>query len=463
MTPDQNFLTLKGDRLVNRAGDSVPLRGFGLGGWMNMENFISGYPANEEGQRQAIRAVLGQEKYEFFFDRFLEYFFTEGDAAFIRSLDLNLLRLPLNYRHFEDDMRPFEIKESGFKHLDRVIDLCARHGIYTILDLHALPGYQNQGWHSDNATHKALFWQHKHFQDRVVNLWETFARRYKNNPWVAGYNPINEPGDETGQLIEPYYRRLLTAIRAIDPDHIIFFEGNRYSTDFSMFGDPLPNVVYSNHDYAAPGFIHGGPYPGETLGQYYDKEVLQEVFLAKSEYMLKHKTHIWVGEFGPMYTGKPEADAMHYAVLRDQLDIYRHYRASWSIWLYKDIGLQGVVTVAPDSPWMKRVRPLVEKKARLGADAWGGSDAHIRHVMGPLEKLFADEFPDYNPFPFFGASWAIRSLVRNILIAEALLPEFGALFEGMTETQIDEMMQSFRFDKCVQRTELANILKDYAK
>jgi aryl-phospho-beta-D-glucosidase BglC (GH1 family) len=462
MTPDPNFLTLKGDRLINRAGETVTLRGFGLGGWMNMENFISGYPANEEGQRQAIREVLGEEKYEFFFDRFLEYFFTEPDAAFIQSLGLNLLRLPLNYRHFEDDMRPFEIKEAGFRHLDRVINLCAQHGIYTILDLHALPGCQNQDWHSDNATHKAFFWQHKHFQDRVVNLWETFARRYKNNPWVAGYNPINEPGDTTGQLIEPYYRRLFAAIRAVDPDHIIFLEGNRYSLDFHMFGDPLPNVVYTNHDYAEPGFIHGGPYPGETLGKYFDKEVLQEVFLAKSEYMLKHKTHIWVGEFGPVYTGRPDADAMRYAVLRDQLDIYRHYQTSWAIWLYKDIGLQAVVYVDPASPWMKRLRPLLEKKARLGADAWGSTDTHIRHVMEPLEKLFAAEFPDYNPFPF-GVRWQIKRLVRHMLIAEALLPEFGDLFAGMTETQIDEVMQSFRFDKCVQRTELANILKDYAK
>jgi endoglucanase len=41
----------------------VVLRGFGLGGWMNMENFITGYPANEEVQRAAVREVLGQEKY----------------------------------------------------------------------------------------------------------------------------------------------------------------------------------------------------------------------------------------------------------------------------------------------------------------------------------------------------------------------------------------------------------------
>ena len=31
----------------------------GLGGWMNMENFITGYPANESAMREAVAAVLG--------------------------------------------------------------------------------------------------------------------------------------------------------------------------------------------------------------------------------------------------------------------------------------------------------------------------------------------------------------------------------------------------------------------
>src|SRR5919199_6736961 len=92
------FLTVKGNQLVNADGQPVALRGFGLGGWMNMENFITGYPANEEAQREAIRKVLGPEKYEYFFDRFLESFFGPDDAAFIHSLGLNLLRLPVNYR-----------------------------------------------------------------------------------------------------------------------------------------------------------------------------------------------------------------------------------------------------------------------------------------------------------------------------------------------------------------------------
>src|SRR3982751_521498 len=137
------FLSVRGRELVNAAGEVVRLRGFGLGGWMNMENFITGYPGNEEAMRDALRSVLGDEKYNRFFDRFLDAFFAAEDAAFIHSLELNLLRLPVNYHHFEDDMAPFEIKESGFKFLDRAIELCAKHGIYTIIDLHALPGFQN--------------------------------------------------------------------------------------------------------------------------------------------------------------------------------------------------------------------------------------------------------------------------------------------------------------------------------
>ena len=189
MTDDARFLSTSGSRIVDREGRPVLLRGFGLGGWMNMENFITGYPANEEAQREAVREVLGEEKCKFFFDRFLEHFFTVEDARFIRSLGLNCLRILINYRYFEDDMEPFVIKEEGFEHLDRVIDLCAEQEIYTIIDLHALPGYQNQDWHSDNPTHKALFWRHKHFQDRAVNLWEAIAGQVQRQPVGGGLQP----------------------------------------------------------------------------------------------------------------------------------------------------------------------------------------------------------------------------------------------------------------------------------
>lgn len=63
-----------------------------------------------------------------------------SESCFRLTRLLSLLTYRINYRHFEDDNNPRVIKESGFRHLDRVVDLCAKHHIYTVIDLHAAPG-----------------------------------------------------------------------------------------------------------------------------------------------------------------------------------------------------------------------------------------------------------------------------------------------------------------------------------
>ncbi len=452
------FLKVDRNRIHDETGEVIYLHGVGLGGWMNMENFITGFPANENSFRQVVYRALGKEKADFLFDRYLEYFFTAADARFIRSLGLNLVRLAFNYRHFEDDMNPTVLRESGLKHLDRVIKICADNEIYTILDLHAAPGYQNQDWHSDNPSQQALFWQHKHFQDRTVWLWEKIAERYKDNPWVAGYDPLNEPSDPSGVLLKPFYQRVVAAIREIDPDHIIFLEGNRYSQDLSVLGPPIPNVVYTLHDYAPPGFIFGGAYPGFTRGEYYDKNILRDRLIKNCRYMLENQTPIWVGEFGPVYTGIPENDAMRYQILEDQLSFYKELGANWCLWTYKDLGLQGLECVRPNSKWIQRIQPVLDKKAILGVDSWGGLDDNVRHIMEPIEQTFAEFFPNYKPFPF-DAQWQINRAVRHILLAEPLIEDFYPLLSGLDFNEIDELMASFLFENCAPRQELVQIIE----
>ena len=100
------LLVVKGDKLVNGKGEVVRLRGFGLGGMLHMENFIDGYPGNEEAFREVLLKAMGKKKYDLFFDAFYRNYFTEEDARYIASLGLNLIRIPINYRLFEDDMNP---------------------------------------------------------------------------------------------------------------------------------------------------------------------------------------------------------------------------------------------------------------------------------------------------------------------------------------------------------------------
>lgn len=457
---DENLLVVSGDQMVNQKGDTVILRGFGLGGMLHMENFINGYVANEEAMREGLLEVLGQEKYDLYFNTFYENYFTEADAEYVQSLGLNLIRIPINYHLFEDDMNPGVIKEEAFTHLDRVIELCAKHQIYTIIDLHALPGFQNQHWHSDNPTHKALFWKHKDFQDRALHLWEVIAERYKAQAWVAGYDVINEPADPTGQKVFPYYKRLFDAIRKIDPNHILFLEGDRYAKDFSSFTEVWDNVVYTNHDYAGPGF--GGAYPGLNGGRYVNSDTLEQDFIKKSTFMLEHQVPIWVGEFGPVYTNDPEQDETRYRVLKDQLAYYDKYKASWCIWLYKDMGLQAIMHQNEDTPYMQLVSAFLSRKDSLGADAWGSSDKNIRQVMQPIEEFIAKEFPEYDPYPS-GQNREIRQFVRHMLIAEALLPEYCNLFKGLSDEELVAVASSFNFKNYVMRDRLEAILSGKEK
>ncbi|MEO3808291.1 cellulase family glycosylhydrolase [Sphaerisporangium sp. B11E5] len=452
------FLRTAGRHFVDEAGDTVRLRGVAVGGWLNMENFITGYSGNESLMRSTVRAVLGDDRYELFFERLLTSFFGEADAKLLADAGMNCVRLPVNYRHFEDDARPFDFKKDGFRHLDRAIEACARHGIYSVIDLHALPGSQNHHWHSDNPTHRPAFWDHPHFQDRVVAIWEHIAEHYKDNPWVAGYNPVNEPADESREVVGPFYSRLVEAIRAIDPRHILFLDGNTYSTEFDVFEEPWENTVYVCHDYAAPGLGGGGDYPGETAGRYFDKAALEAKYAERTEYCRRTGTPVWVGEFGPIYTGDERADAMRRRLLSDQLDIYRRDEAGWSIWMYKDLGRQGLVYVRPDSPYMKRFGAFVAKKNRLGADQWGSDGSGVAEVTKPFYEMIDKEFPTFDPYPWGRFDW-VRTLLLNLTVAQPLAYEYAELFRGLTDDDLIALADSFALENCDVRTTLRDQLR----
>jgi hypothetical protein len=288
-------------------------------------------------------------------------------------------------------------------------------------------------------------------------IWEAIARHYRDQPWVAGYDLINEPADPTGESYVPFFQRLRDSVRKIDPAHILFIEGNTYARDFDKFDPTWKNVVYSNHDYAAPGFPSSGPYPGETNGRFYDSKAVEADFLKKSQFMIDNRLPIWVGEFGPLYTGDAAKDETRYRLLKDQLAIYDKRGVSWCIWLYRDLGLQAIVYQPETTAWMQRIKPMLDKKQRLGSDAWGSTDAGVREITEPIDAMLTREFPDYDPYPNGGKREA-RLLVRHILIAEALLSEYGKAFEGLSDDQVVALGKSFNLDQARRRTRLEAIL-----
>jgi endoglucanase len=457
MSEALQWLRASGPDVVTADGAPIRLRGVGIGGWLNMENFITGYPGTESAHRKAMREVLGERRYELFLDSFLTHFFGDQDAAFIASLGLNCVRVPVNYRHWEDDGRPGEIDPRGFAHLDRAIEACAAAGLYTVIDLHAVPGAQNHHWHSDNPFHQPLFWQHRQFQDRAVTLWEAIASRYADRPEVAGYNVLNEPADESGTALVEFYRRTVAAIRAVDDRHIVFLDGNTYAREFQGFGEPFENAVYAIHQYPEPGAADGGPYPGITGGRYVDRPAVKSEFLSMTGYMRERELPVWVGEFGPVYGAGPERDAQRRRLLADQIGTYEAAGAGWSLWTYKDIGVQGLVVVAPESPWLRRTEAARAKKLRVAADHWGMTTDGMRDVLEPLMSRFGREFPGYDPYPF-GARRYVEQLVLSICFAEPLAGEFAACFADASDEELAALGKSFSFGACVEQKDLCAVV-----
>ena len=57
--------------------------------------------------------------------------------------------------------------------------------------------------------------------------------------------------DESRNVAGPFYRRLVTAIRAVDLDHTVFLDGNTSATEFDIFDEPFENAVYTLDDYGS--------------------------------------------------------------------------------------------------------------------------------------------------------------------------------------------------------------------
>jgi endoglucanase len=455
-----NWWRVRGRDIVDAQGQIVRMRGVCLGGWMNMENFATGHPANEARLRQAVAEVLGEGRANFFFERFLDYFITEADLRFISDLGMNVVRVAFNYRHFESDDRPFQYREEGFARLDRLIDWAGQHDLHVILDLHAAPGWQSPGWHCDNPGHRAHFWDQQVFQDRVTALWQVLAERYRGEGSIAGYNLLNEPVASPARLhrLNAHYRKTTEVIRAVDPDHIIFLDGNHYAQRCDQLEPPYDdNTAYSYHFYPEP-VLETGRYPAEIDGAVYDQSWLETSLLDRARFMREHDVPVWAGEFGALFNGGA-ADTAGVHVITDMISVMEHSGHHWTLWHYKDIGPMGVVTVDPASEWMRRTQPVRALKSALRCDYWVERqptetsrllDALIRSVRGVTASL---------PGAWHSLTDEMYAGVCQETLSQLLLPAFAEQFRNMSETEIDRMMQSFAFENCVARGPLADVLR----
>ena len=251
------MLQVDGTRMVNSSDNQeVILNAVNFGNWMVMEGYMMNSVSQAPDQhtwKEKLTPLIGTDSVKAFYDAWLTNHVTQDDINQIKAWGFNAVRLHLHYECFVNLRTPDVWNDQGFALLDDIISWCTVAGIYVILDLHAAPGGQsdNSGI-SDYDSTKPSLWESRDNRSKTVRLWDKISERYKDEPWVAGYDLINEPNWNLpgGTLLRDLYEDLTRVIRANGDDHILFIEGNSYSNDYTGLTPPWdPQMVYVFHKY----------------------------------------------------------------------------------------------------------------------------------------------------------------------------------------------------------------------
>lgn len=228
------------------------------GSWWSIGELTAGLYNDDYSLQLAMANRFGASGAQAIIDAHQDTWLTESDLDNIDAAGFNFVRVPIGWNTFLNLDGTW--KSNPWEKIDWVIDELSQRGIYTLIDLHTVPG-GGCPWGSCGriGPNPNGFWGSSTYQDWVVDIWEEIATRYEGEPAVAGYDLINEPlidyGEDADDVTQKsdYYDRLYDAVRAIDPDHTIFF-GAFFS--LSAIASPSTygwtNVVYEYHPYDMP-------------------------------------------------------------------------------------------------------------------------------------------------------------------------------------------------------------------
>jgi aryl-phospho-beta-D-glucosidase BglC (GH1 family) len=294
------FLHAKDGRIVDGEGKEVLLRGMGLGGWMLQEGYMLG--VKNDGTQHSIKGriteLIGKEDCARFYKLWLENGLTRADVDLLAKSGFNSIRLPMHYDLFTLPIEEEPAKgrntwlTTGFLLTDNLLAWCRTNRMYLILDLHAAPGGQGKDYKiCDGDGAKPSLWDSDANRQKTIALWRKLAERYANDPWIGGYDLLNEPNwtfegkdkngkeDSHNRPIWELYQAITKAIRAVDRNHMLIIEGNGWGNNYNGFpGSWDTNLALSFHKYWNPN-------TQEAIAR----------FLALRE---KYHLPLWLGESG---------------------------------------------------------------------------------------------------------------------------------------------------------------------
>lgn len=257
---------------------------------------------------------------------FHDTWITERDFQLAKAMGFNFVRIPFDYRWFEQDEQPYQYVDYGFRYLDRAMQWAKAHRLYVMLDFHGAPGGQSP-WDHTGELSRAEFFKNEEFQRRTAKLWQAIAERYRHESILFAYNVLNEPFSASDQAdwIDAH-DQMYRAIRSVDPHPIIVMEDGYKleEPDYKNGFFPLPsdlqwtNIAYSIHFY-------------ETGEMERHERKLNEILRIGTMEQQRCKVPIYIGEFNTYET----PSEISVQAMKSWITTFNRKGWHWSPWTFK--------------------------------------------------------------------------------------------------------------------------------
>ncbi len=336
--------------------------------------------------RLRLEQRFGTDGRDALLDTFLGAWIREADIAWLAAQGFNVVRVPMGYRSLTSgsdlsDIQQLDLNERALERLDDLIDWCAAHGVYAVIDIQEAPGGQN------TYAGEARLYTEPRFQQLTIELWQALSDRYRERDAVAAYSLLAEPyGAPSAAARDEMYDRLVQAIRARGDDHLLVIHDGFRS--MSSLPDPAEygwqQVIYSTH------LFESGP---DTVDEYREliDQIYRPVFAAAQA---DHDVPYYIGSFSTRYDAPWAHEAAGVMV-----DWYEAAGYSWSLWTFKKVpdplfsevfdysDAWGLLSRLPDGAAFERPDLQLDSRAELERKLGAYAELELQPVDGLLEQL----------------------------------------------------------------------------